>query len=347
MARECKTVTIYDIAETTHLSAATVSRVLNGKDNISEDTRKRVLSAAKKLNYSPNRAARSLKTKMTKQIALSIPHLRSAFYFELIESVQQIATENNYSLLLNHTHASEQKEFKMLENIRENHVDGLILISINVTERHLREFERIDCPIVLSSIGMNNISVESEEPFDYVGVDTGAGMFMSTEHLIKQGHVNIGYIGLPLETQTGSERFAGYKRAMEKYGLKINPKTVVVGGYSVNFGYNAGKTILSGPKNERPTAIATTCDHICLGLYMFCDEYNIRIPQDVALVGMDNIETSAIIKPKLSTVSIASAEIGRKAGELLFKRISGWDAPKQDVIFEPRLIVRESSVNIK
>jgi DNA-binding LacI/PurR family transcriptional regulator len=344
MSVEKKATTIYDIAKSTNLSAATVSRVLNGKKYVSEKTRNKVVQAAKKMNYSPNLAARSLKTKTSNQIMLSIPHLSSTFYFDLIEAVQQMTTDNNYSLLLNHTHASENEELNLLKHIKENHVDGLILISINISEKHLNEFNKIDSPIVVSGIGMNNINNDNAI-YDYVGVDTELGLYLSTEHLIKQGHTRIGYVGLPLHTQTGDERFNGYRRAMGKWGLEIDPNITLFGGYTAEFGYNMGRAICN--YHDRPTAIVTTCDHICLGLYRIFDEKGINIPGDIALVGMDNIEVSAIVKPKLSTVSIASAEIGRKAGELIFRRLSGWEAKKQNIIFEPRLIVRESSVNIR
>lgn len=340
-----KATTIYDIAESTSLSAATVSRVLNGKDNISIDTREKVMEAVKKMNYYPNYAARSLKTRTTNQILLSIPHLNSAFYTDLIESVQQIAIARNYSLILNHTYGSAKEELKLLRNIKENQVDGLILISINFTKKHIEEVKKINCPVVLSGIGMNHLDEEFRNSYDYVGVDTRQGLFLSTEHLIKQGHTSIGYIGLPLDTQTGQERFDGFEMAMKKWGVQINPQYVICGGYTMNFGYDAGKILLNN--TDLPTAIATTCDHICLGLYMAFEEKSIRIPEDIALIGMDNIETSAIVKPKLSSVAIASAEIGRVAGDLIFKRLDGWDAKKQDIIFDPRLIIRESSLNIK
>ena len=112
----------------------------------------------------------------------------------------------------------------------------------------------------------------------------------------------------------------------------------------MNFGYDAGRQLLRAGK--LPSALVTTCDHICFGLYRAFEEAGICIPEDIALVGMDNIDLSTVIKPKLSSVAIASAEIGRKAGELILDRLNGWDAPKQNVVFKPHLVIRESSVQL-
>lgn len=344
MTESKKTATIYDIAKATNFSAATVSRVLNGKSMIKPETRELIMEAAEKLNYRPNIMARSLKTNNSKQIMLSIPHLNSAFYFDLIEAVQQKVSDNGYSLLLQHTHANEREELELLRNIRENNIDGLILISINVTEKHFEELSKINCPKVISGIGTNRLGNPHNLQFDYVGIDTEEGLFLATEHLIKQGHTHIGYVGLPQNTQTGAERFSGYASAMQKWGLEINDKYLFFGGYSLNFGYEAGKALCR--QGNLPTAIATTCDHICLGLYKAFEEEKVRIPDDVAVIGMDNIDVSVIVKPKLSTVSIASAEIGRMAGDIMIKRLGGWDVENQNIIFRPRLIIRESSISI-
>ncbi len=337
---EKKSATIYDIAQMTGFTAATVSKVLNNKDKISEKTRDKVLEASKELNYFPNPAARSLKTQRTNQVMISIPHMNNAFYFDMIAAIHEVANENNYSLILNYTQESEKEELKMLRNVRENFVDGLILISINFTEKHLNEIKRINQPVVFSSIGVNRIK-DDEGLFDFVGVDTRKGIYLAAEHLIKQGHTRIGYVGLPLGTQTGNERYEGFCQAMKQWGLDINHEYVINGGYSRNFGYDAGIKLFNN--GDVPTAICTTSDLIALGLYQAFEEKGIKIPEDVAIVGMDNIDVTTVVRPKLSTVAIASAEIGRTAAELIFKRLNGSDEQHKNIIFQPRLVVRESS----
>lgn len=343
MADMLRPATIYDIAEATKYSASTVSRALNG-GVVSEEAKEIILRTAKRMNYQPNNAARSLKSKSTKQILLSIPHLDSAFYFDLIETLNQVVSAKGFSLLLQHTYASEKKELSLLKNIQINNIDALIMISINITERHLKELRHIHCPKVISSIGLDIPGNNTAADYDYVGVNTGEGIFLATEHLIKQGHSDIGYVGLSLDSHTGKERYNGYESAMRKWGLHITPQNIIVGGYTMNFGYDAGRQLLRTGK--LPSAVVTTCDHICFGLYRAFEEAGICIPEDIALVGMDNINLSTVIKPKLSSVAIASAEIGRKAGELILDRLNGWDAPKQNVVFKPHLVIRESSVRL-
>ncbi len=336
-----KMITIYDIAQKTGFSAATVSRVLNDKAHISEGTREKIFSVARQLQYSPNIAARTLKTGSSKQIMLSIPHFASTYYVDLVESVQRQALLKGYSLLLYHTHASEWEELHMLENLKNNYVDGLILISVNITEKHMEAIKQIHCPLVLSGICKNHLDDQYRHLYDYVGVDTQKGIFLSTEHLIRLGHKKIAYIGLAKETQTGCERYTGFTEALDKWGLHINKANIVFGGYTIDFGYRAGKYLLE--QNDIPTAIVTSCDHICMGLYRILEERGYRVADDIAVVGMDDIEFCSVIKPGLSTVQIASSEIGHMAGDIMVKRLEGWEKEKQNIIFEPKLIVRDSS----
>lgn len=342
MANDIRPATIYDIAKKTNYSAATVSRALND-GVISDKAKEEILRAVKQMKYQPNNAARTLKSKNTKQVLLSIPHLDSAFYYDLIEALNSVISSNGYSLLLQHTHADEQEELSLLRNIQVNNVDALVMISINITERHMTELSRINFPKVISSIGLDILKEGAAAEYDYVGVDTREGLFQATEHLVKQGHTNIGYVGLSPDSHTGQERYSGYESAMQKWGLEIRHENVIFGGYTTAFGYTVGRRLVQS--THMPAAIVTTCDHICFGLYRAFDEFGIRIPEDVALVGMDNIDISTVVKPKLSSVAIASAEIGRKAGELVIARLNGWDAPMQNIVFRPLLVVRESSVN--
>ena len=337
-----KAATIYDIAKSVGVSGATVSRAINNKGYISDELKERIYKTAKELNYIPNPAARSLKTRRTNQIMLSTIYLRDYFNFDMIEAVQNTAKSHGYSLLLNFTGDNENEEIKMLKNVRENFVDGLILVSLNFTEKHMKEIMNIQYPIVLTGICTNRI-VGGEGLFDYVGVDTQKGTYIATKHLISQGHTEIGYVGLPSKIQSWDERYRGFCMAMEEAGLKQREEYIITGGYDENFGYEAGLTYAKLKK--RPTAICASADMIVIGLYRAFEHEGIRIPEDICIVGMDNIDLDTLVKPKISSVAIAQADIGRTAAELIFRRLDGSNEPFQDIIFQPRLIVRESSVN--
>jgi len=338
-----KAATIYDIAKTTGVTAATVSRVLNNKGYIAEETRDKIIKAAKQLNYSPNPAARTLKTRRTNQVMLSIPDMRNQFYFDMIAAIQEVAKAKGYSLILNYTEADEKEEINCLRNVRENFIDGLILISINITEKLISEVKNIHQPIVLSGICKNTIK-ETDRAFDYVGVDTGKGLYLAAKHLIGQGHTHIGYIGLSLNTQPGSERFTGFCLAMNESGLNVDDRFVRIGGFTEGFGYEAGLSLVK--QDSLPTAVCASSDIIALGIYRAFEQEGISIPADISVVGMDNTDITTRIKPKMTTVAISQAEIGRTATELIFKRLNGFIGPYQTMIFQPRLIVRESSINV-
>lgn len=341
MTKKKKIITIYDIAKLTGVSAATVSNAINDKGFVSGETRAKILKVVQELNYSPNPAARSLKTKKTNHIMLAMNHMRDYFYFDMIDAVHDVAEKYGYSLILNFTEDDEKKELRLLNSLNENFVDGLILVSIIFSEKHLNEMTNINCPVVFSGI-CNNRLKDSNILFDYVGVDTQMGTYISTKHLISQGHTKIGYVGLPLKIQEWDERYEGFCLAMKESKLEINEKFVILGGYNEQFGFEAG---LSYAKlGNLPTAICAASDLIVIGIYKAFEQEGIRIPDDICIIGMDNIDIDTLVKPKISSVAIAQGDIGRTAAELIFKRLNGSTGPNESIIFQPRLIVRESSV---
>lgn len=335
--------TIYDIAKLAGVSVCTVSRTLNNKGYIAEETRERILRIAEELEYVPNPVARSLKTQRTNQIMLSMPYLRDYFNFDIIEAVQEVAKANGYSLLLNFTEDDEKKEIQMLNDVRENLADGLIMLSVNFTKEHLEVIKNNRFPFVLTCISSNR-NKEWEEAFDFVGVDTQKGIYASTMHLIELGHKEIGYVGLPTKQQQSDERYTGYRMAMEAAGLKVNKKFVVTGDYKENFGYEAGKYFAE--LDKLPTAICASTDMIVLGLYRAFEEKGIKIPEDISIVGMDNIDVATRVKPKITTVDVAQSEIGKTAADLLFRRLDDYDGPYISVVYQPKLIIRESSSSV-
>lgn len=339
-----KAATIYDIAKRVGLSAATVSRVINNKGYISEETRRLVMDASRELQYTPNQIARSLKDQKTRQIVLSIPYVKEVFNFDLIAAVQSVVIENDYSLLLSYTQASEKEEAKVLDSLFRNYADGLILTTTNISERLAEKISGVHQPVVVSCFSNNRITGD-KRVYDYVGVDAEKGVYISTGHLIRQGHVKIGYMGPPLKNQLGDDRYSGYCLAMNEAGLRIDPGLVRTGGHSELFGYEAGMAMADS--GGLPTAICASTDLIVLGVYKAFEQKGIKIPEDVCVVGMDNIDICTLVKPKISSVAISQEEIGRAAAEIIFERINGSTAPKKSMIFQPRLVVRESSIQVK
>jgi LacI family transcriptional regulator len=340
-----KTTTIYDIAKTVGLSPGTVSKALNRKGNLSEETRAKVLEVAKELNYMPNPAARYLKKNRTNQIMLSISNMRDSFFLDIIETVQERAKLYDYSIMINFTGDDVQEELKTLKNLGSNFIDGIIMVTINYTQKHFDVIKTLKKPVVLCS--MANIPIDNAQlACDYVCVDTRKGIYLATNHLISLGHKEIGYVGIQGDTQTGWERLEGFRTAMKDAGLTINKNHVLIGEANDSVGYNSGVKIANMKK--RPTAICAAADILVMGLYKAFDEFNIRIPQDISIIGMDNIYIDSIMKPKVSSVDLSQKEIGRIAARMLFDKIFDQDQATSmaNVVFQPTLVARESSAKI-
>lgn len=336
-----KLATIYDIAKRVDLAPSTISRVLNNIGYISEETRTKVLSAAKKLNYRPNHIAKSLKTSETKQIILAISFIDEIFNFDMITAVQEIVQNNAYSLILFYTGANEKEELKIIDSLSQNNADALILTTVNISSRIFQKINQTNKPCVVSCFCRYN---NEDIPFDYVGVDTKKGIYLATKHLIDQGHTKISYIGANKNILEGSERYSGYCLAMEQSGLTIDEDFVFLGEHNELFGYESARKLIK--LGKLPTAICAATDLIAIGVYRALENSDIRVPEDIAITGMDNIHFCSYIKPKLTSVSIVQEEIGRMAANIIFDRLKqNTEEKHKNIVFEPRLIVRESSIN--
>ena len=340
---EKKLTTIYDIAENVGLTSTTVSRVLNNKGYISDKTRKKVLKAAKELNYKPNRVARSLKTGKTKQIILAMPFINEMFNFDFIATIQQEVQRKGYSLLLRYTDAKSYEEKQTIESLDMNYADALILLVINITDEILMALSESRKPCVLV---LFNPYEDKDLPVDFVSMDSRKGIYMAANHLINQGHIDLGYIGPSFDTTEGRERYSGFCSAMLENSLPIDPDLVFDGTYTEVFGYQCGVEMLKSGK--KVTAICAASDSIALGLYRAFEQFEVRIPQDICIVGMDNTDVCTICKPKLSSVAMLQEEIARCSIEIIFKHLDGGDnMPDENykhITYEPRLVIRDSSV---
>lgn len=342
-----KEVTIYDIAQKSGFAPGTVSRALNNMGYVKEETRKKIEKVAAELEYIPHQAAVTLKTKKTGLLLLAIPDMDNPFYFDLIRSIQEIVQQNNNSLILYYTEGKVEQELKAINMMQQEIADGMIMINLSYNEQYRLELKKLKRPVVLCNMCVGDIGGKVGDPFDFVGVDTKKGMYNGAVHLIKQGHSKIGYIGGNKKYNAFKERYEGYVEALQEHSLKIDEKIIYFDEYwGEGTGYRAGEHIVK--LAELPTAICVANDLMAIGLLRSFDEHKILIPDNIAIIGMDNIDLTYRLQPKLSTISIAQGEIGRKAAEIIYQRIKGFSFDKpQKIIFEPRIIVRESSIQIQ
>ncbi|HEY8346194.1 MAG TPA: LacI family DNA-binding transcriptional regulator [Symbiobacteriaceae bacterium] len=333
--------TIQAVAERAGVSIASVSRVLNGKGHVSPATAEKVRRAVRELGYIPNHVAKSLKARRTEQIAFAVSDIGNPVYVAMARAVQAEAKAWGYRVILLSTDANPTEELEVLRSLRERYADGLILCPIRITPGHVRALERAAAPVVV--IG----SLPPDVPVDNVAVDSHRGALQAMEHLIGQGFTRIAFINGPSDTVPGGSRLRAYREALLNHGLPWDPQLVVSGDFQMAGGYQAAEQLLALPK--RPEAVFCANDLMALGAMRRFREAGLQIPQDLAIVGMDDIEHAAIATPALTSVSLCAAERGRLAAQMLFRRLSGEaeSLEPQRVTVTPRLVVRESSLMVR
>ncbi|WP_123041551.1 LacI family DNA-binding transcriptional regulator [Cohnella candidum] len=331
--------TIYHIAERVGVSPSTVSRALSGRGYCGEKTKAKILKAAEELNYAPDSAAKMLKMRQTNKIIFAVPDICNPFYFDMINGINQVLEEHGYLLILFYTKHSLRDELKAIQNLRERVADGMIMVSFNFCEENIGAINALQEPVVLTN---KYVSPSGKDRFDYVYVDTYTGIKQATEHLIGQGIRRIGYIGGSLAEQTGYQRFCGYRDALEEAGLPLDDRLISESDYTENGGYLHAKTLLG--TTDKPEGIVAANDLMAIGVMKACEEAGLRIPEDVAVVGMDNLDLASRVYPKLTSVSLMQEEIGRKAAQVLINRLRGYPVDKTERKLLPQLVVRNSSV---
>lgn len=332
--------TIYHIAERVGVSPSTVSRALSGRGYCGEATRAKILKAAQEMNYAPDSAAKMLKMRRTQKIIFAVPDICNPFYFDMINGINGVLEEHGYLMILFYTKHSLAEELKAIQNLRERVADGMIMVSFNFCEENIRAINALREPVVLTN---RYVSPEGKDRFDYVYVDTYEGVRLGTRHLIEQEMRRIAYVGGSLNEQTGYQRFCGYRQALQEAGLPLDERFVAESDYTENGGYLAARKWLEMP--EKPEGIVAANDLMAIGVMKACEEAGARIPEDIAVVGMDNLDVASRIHPKLTSVELMQEEIGRQAALMLMRRLEGpTPAANGRVQLQPRLVVRHSSV---
>lgn len=330
--------TIYQIAEQVGMSASTVSRALSGNGYCGDRTKAKIMEAAKALNYAPDHAAKMLKTRKTNKIIFAVPDICNPFYFDMINGINQVAEEHGYLLILFYTKHRLSEELKAIQNVKERVADGMIMVSFHFCEENIQAINGLASPVVLTN---QYESPGGGDRFDYVYVDTFEGTKQGTGHLIKQGIERIGFIGGSLSEQTGHQRYSGYREALLEGGLPYADELVMESDYTETGGYAAARQLLL--QKNRPQAIVAANDLMAIGVMHACEEAGLSVPLDMAVVGMDNLDISSRVHPKLTSVALMQEEIGRQAARILMNRLHGREMSKKAVKIMPKLVIRQSS----
>lgn len=348
---------IYDVARQAGVSIATVSRVLNGSQLVRPRTRERVLAVARSLDYHPNGLARGLVMKQTGLIALIVPDISNPFFPEVARGVEDAASAAGYSVILCNSDGEESKQETYLAVLRQRRVDGIILAATSWQVGTDREGSGTDETTgrtransgsgVRRSDAIPTVAVDrdSSAAGDAVLVNNSAGAAQAARYLLQLGHRRIGIISGPNDTRPGRERLEGFRQVLEDEGC-FEPDLVVDGDFRRRSGAEGARRLLLDRNNgERPTAVFAANDLMALGVLDTCEELGFAVPEDVSVVGFDDISLASIVRPKLTTVAQPKYEMGRLAVELLLARLGNGETPMaaRRVVLETELVVRAST----
>jgi len=328
-------VNIRDVAKRAGVSAITVSRAMNNSGAVNPATRERINKAIEELHYVPNTLARSFRSKQTCLLALVLSDVTNPFWTTIARGVEDTASRNGFHVILCNTDESPEKEANHLSVLLQRRVDGIILAPTTDNKGRLLPLKQHPMPCVLI-----DRRVEGSK-CDTVVSNGRDGAMKMTQHLVELGHRRIAIVAGPAVISTGQERLEGYRRALQKSGVPLNEDYVVRGNYSEASGYQLVKQLLG--QDPRPTAIFAGNNFMAVGALHALREAGLRIPEDIALVGFDDIPQGSLISPALTVVSQPAHEMGVAAAEALISRLSGkYRGKPRDIVFDTSIIIRES-----
>jgi LacI family transcriptional regulator len=347
-------ITSKDVARLAGVSRSTVSLVLNKVSTvkIAAQTREKVLKAAEELNYQPNMLAQSLKTNRSKIIGLLIPSIANPFFSSLAQSVEDFAMENGYNVFLCNTFCDQVREETYIRTLVGKQVDGIIVAASVENPLVLNEAQQRKIPIVTF-----DRRIEDNE-FDCICFDNVKGSEMAVNYLFSLGHRQIGFITISTNSASHSERLTGYKNAHEKAGIPINNRYIKDGRYQnkriklYNFEMDVGFELAAELLKECPevAAIFAVNDLVALGALRL-GQKGIRIPEDLSVIGFDNISLTEMVTPALTTINQPIYQMGQQAAKLLIGKISEGKnylvEPKHSLLFSSELVVRDSCIRME
>lgn len=327
--------TIHDVAKLAGVSIATVSRVINSPDNVRAVTREKVLVAMSKCNYKYNALARGFVTKRSNTIGLIIPNINNPVFADSTLGVQEYADRKNLKVILGNSNYKYAQEENLVNVLREGQVDGLIITTTNIKGELLKTLVDDKFPFVLL------FSTVKSGPFSAVGVDNYRGGYLATEHLVSLEHKRIGMVaGSFSMTDRSFHRWHGYKRCLRDHNIAYDKKLVIQTDYSLSGGCESIKQILD--QQSPPTAVFCSNDYIALGAIKGAREAGLILPEELSIVGFDDMQTASYMIPPLTTIRQPAYDMGKRAAELLVQLIEKKSKPVQDMM-TTTLIVREST----
>ena len=328
-------VTIKDIARMAGVSHTTVSRALRGMPGVSEETRQRILEIASRLRYRSNAIARGLVTHRSQSIGMLVPDMTNPFYVQVAKGAENVASHANYSLLICNSDHIQEKEIKYIDFLREKQVDGLLVVPLQRENRHFVDLFLDRVPLVFID------RFFPELPAPYVITDNYHGERQAVEHLISQGYERIAFLVGTRGGYAAEERLRAYCDAIEKAGLPLEKELILETRGGFQDGYQRAKDVLD--MHPLPDAVLAANDVVALGIMRYFSECDIRVPEDIAIIGFDDIDFAEMLPVPLTTVRQHPLEMGTSAAEILLGLIEGkQEETSHQLTLGAELIVRQS-----
>nr|WP_232854527.1 LacI family DNA-binding transcriptional regulator [Geobacillus stearothermophilus] len=324
---------IKDVAKRANVSTATVSRVLRNTGNVTEETRQRVLEAIEALNYQPNVLGRYLRRMETETVLVVVPDITNPFFSKVLRGIEAVALKHGYQVLLGDTQNDARLEEQYLNVLPQRQVDGMIFLTARIRKELMEEMAR-QFPIVLACEYLEGTDIPT------VSIDNISSARKATEHLIRLGHCRIAHLSGPMNIILSRDRLRGYQQALAQHELEADAALVQEGDFTYESGYNLTLKLLALEKP--PTAIFAANDEMAIGAIKAVRHRGGRVPDDVAVVGFDDIQMASIFEPSLTTIAQPMFEIGQKAMELLLALIEGTSARRRQLVLPDRLVIRDS-----
>ncbi len=331
--------TMKDIAKLAGVSTSTVSHVINKTRFVSEEISERVNNAAKELNYyAPSALARSLKVNRTKTIGMLVTTSTNPFFGEVVKGVERSCYHKGYSLILCNTEGDNERMRQSINTLLQKRVDGLILMCSSLEGERIDVFERYpDIPVVVMDWGPMLFTS------DKIQDNSLRGGYLAAKYLIDCGHTEIGCITGPLIKHQAQMRYEGYKRAMNEAGLEFNANWIIESDFECEGGYQAFKKMAE--RGTLPSSIFVSNDMMAMGVINAANELSIKVPDDLSIIGYDDIHIAKFMSPSLTTIHQPKYRLGQAAVETLVQRLDDKSNEAQVVQLEPTLVVRNSVTN--
>jgi len=329
-------VTMADVAREAGVSAMTVSRVVNEKGEVGPATRQRVLEIVERLGYRPSAIARGLATQRTGSLGLVMPDVANPFFSDVARGAEHVAYAEGYNIFLCNTDEDPQRELSVLQSLEEKQVDGVVLCSSRLDDGEL------EAALAHHPAGvLVNRRLEMDGVVGSVLIDDEAGGRMATQHLVQAGHRAVGFLAGPPASHSGQQRAKGYRAALTAAALPHNLdwmrhcSPVVQGGREI-----ARRLLTAYPEL---TALFCYNDLVAVGALQACADLGRQVPDDIAIVGFDDIPLAALVIPPLTTCRVPRYELGAQAMRLLLDQVGGCPGECEEVMLQPELIVRASA----